>query len=61
MPSTYDNRPATSDEQELLEFLREAHFYGLKPLVDEVMPKLLFLKYGSNPTLLKLLHEKLLL
>ena len=61
VPSTYDNRPATSDEQELLEFLREAHFYGLKPLVDEVMPKLLFLKYGSNPTLLKLLHEKLLL
>ena len=28
-PKSLDNRPATSEEQELLEFLREAHFYGV--------------------------------
>mmetsp|Transcript_39822 Transcript_39822/g.66038 ORF Transcript_39822/g.66038 Transcript_39822/m.66038 type:complete len:382 (+) Transcript_39822:1642-2787(+) len=58
VPSTYDNRPASSEEQELLEFLREAHFYGLEPLVDLVIPKVISLKYGENPQLLQLLRKR---
>jgi len=58
VPKTYDNRPPSSEEQELLEFLREAGFYGIEPLVDMVMPKLLKLKYGENQNLLNLLKAK---
>lgn len=39
-PSTYDTRPATKDDDEALELLREAHAYRLKPLVDLVTEKL---------------------
>jgi len=59
VPATYDNRPATSEEEELLEFLREAHFYGLRGLVDAALPKLLAVKYGANPKLLSLLEARL--
>ena len=58
VPSTYDNRPASTEEQELLEFLREAHFYGIKELVDAVMPKVITCRYGQNEQLLKLLRER---
>ena len=61
VPSTYDNRPASTEEQELLEFLREAHFYGLNLLIDQVVPKLLSVKYGCNPRLLELFREEQLL
>eukprot|EP00908_Phaeocystis_cordata_P006627 Transcript_17247.p1 GENE.Transcript_17247~~Transcript_17247.p1 ORF type:complete len:996 (+),score=558.03 Transcript_17247:53-2989(+) len=57
-PTTYDNRPASTEEQELLEFLREAHFYGIKELVDAVMPKVITCRYGQNEQLLKLLRER---
>ena len=57
-PTTYDNRPASTEEQELLEFLREAHFYGIKELVDAVMPKVIPCRYGQNEQLLKLLRER---
>eukprot|EP00965_Chrysotila_dentata_P036350 1210714-Pleurochrysis_carterae.AAC.3 len=61
VPSTYDNRPASTEESELLEFLREAHFYKLSTLVDMAMPKLLNLKYGANAQMLALLRGKRLL
>ena len=56
-PTTYDNRPASTEEQELLEFLREAHFYGIKELVDAVIPKGITCRYGQNEQLLKLRRE----
>ena len=36
-PSTYDNRTATTDEQELIEFLREAHYCRIETLVEETI------------------------
>ena len=57
-PTTYDNRPASTEEQELLEFLREAHFYGISELVDLVIPKFLTLRYGTNERLMALLRER---
>ena len=57
-PTTYDNRPASTEEEELLEFLREAHFYGIKELVDVVMPKVIICRYGKNEQLMKLLRER---
>ena len=57
-PTTYDNRPASTEEQELLEFLREAHFYGIEELVNLVMPKVIVCRYGTNEQLLKLLRER---
>jgi len=58
VPKTYDNRPPSTEQEELLEFLREAHFYGIKPLVDEVIPKLIQIRYGSNPKLVALLKAR---
>jgi myosin heavy subunit len=60
-PSTYDNRPASSDEQELLEFVREAAFYGLQPLVRQASTRLLTLRYGSNEVMMAALRSKGLL
>jgi len=60
-PSTYDNRPPSSEEQELLEFLREAHFYGIEELVAKAMPRIITLKYGTNKVMLDLLRKKGLL
>jgi len=57
-PKSQDNRPATSEEQELLEFLREAHYYGIRELVDAVMPKVVTCRYGLNQQLLRLLRER---
>ena len=45
-------------QEELLEFLREAHFYGLQQLVEAAMPKLLTARYGANPPLLALLGQR---
>jgi len=39
-PSTYDTRPATKDDDEMLELLREAHAYRLEPLVELVSQEL---------------------
>ena len=60
-PSTYDNRPPSTEEQELLEFLREAHFYGIEELVARAMPRIITLKYGTNKVMLELLRNKGLL
>jgi len=60
-PSTYDNRKASTEEEELLEFLREGHFYGLKQIVDAATPRLLTVKYASNPPLLAHLRARGLL
>jgi hypothetical protein len=61
VPKTQDNRPASSEEAELLEFAREAAFYGLRPLLEQAVPKLLRLRYGANVRMLELLKEKGLL
>ena len=50
-----------SEEQELLEFAREAGFYGLRELVEMSVPRLLTLRYGSNQQMLGLLRAKGLL
>jgi len=57
-PTTYDNRPASTEEQELLEYLREVHYYGIAELVDLVIPKLLQCRYGTNQRLMQLLRER---
>ena len=59
--NTYDNRPASSEEDELREFVREAGFYGLRDLVEQATDKLLKLRYGGNPTMLGLMKAKGLL
>jgi len=61
VPSTYDNRPASSEEAELLEFAREAAFYGLRELLELAVPKLLGARYGGNARMLELLRAKSLL
>jgi len=48
-PSTYDTRPATKDDDETLELLREAHAYRLKPLVDLVSLELVRRWARSGP------------
>lgn len=40
-PSTYDSRRATTDDEEALELLREAHAYRLGPLVELVVLELM--------------------
>jgi len=60
-PSTYDNRKASTEQEELMEFLQEAHFYGLKELVEAAMPRLLTIMYESNPPLLGHLRARGLL
>ena len=57
-PTTYDNRPASTEETELLEYLREVHYYGIAELVDLVIPKLLQCRYGANQRLMQLLRER---
>lgn len=48
-PSTYDTRPATKDDDETLELLREAHAYRLQPLVDLVSQELVHRWARSGP------------
>ena len=57
-PSTYDNRPASTEEQELLEFAREAGFYGLRSLLEDSTTRLLTLTYGGNAAMMALLRGK---
>jgi len=57
-PSTYDNRPASTEAEELLEFAREASFYGIQPLLDQSTSRLVTLTYGENATMMKLLRER---
>ena len=61
VPSTYDNRAASSEEQELREFLHEASFYGLRPLVESATTRLLTLRYGGNGAMMSALRAKGLL
>jgi len=51
--TTYDNRPASSEADELLEFAREAAFYGMRALVELAVPKLLLVRYGDNTRMLE--------
>ena len=44
--------------EELREFVREAGFYGIRPLVEQAMPRLLKLRYGDNKQMLALLQAK---
>ena len=60
-PKSQDIRKATSDADELLEFTREAAFYGLRELVEQAMPMMLKITYGSNKQMLTLLAAKGLL
>ena len=57
-PTTYDNRPASTEAEEVTEFMREAHFYGLEELLKKAMPRLVTLTYGTNPIMLGLLKER---
>jgi len=57
-PSTYDNRPASTEAEELLEFAREVSFYGIQPLLDQSTSRLVTLTYGENATMMKLLRER---
>jgi len=57
-PTTYDNRPASTECDELLEFAREAAFYGLKPLLEQASSRMLTLTYGENKAMLQLLRSK---
>ena len=45
-------------QEELREFVREAGFYGIRPLVEQAMPRLLKLRYGDNKQMLALLQAK---
>jgi len=58
VPTTYDVRRASSEEEELLDFLREASYYGLAELVSQAMRRLLSLRYGANPHILSLLRAE---
>jgi hypothetical protein len=60
-PSTYDNRPATTEEHELLEFVREVGFYRLAPLAHDATARLLNCRYVASPTMLQLLRARGLL
>ncbi|KAL1504450.1 hypothetical protein AB1Y20_010856 [Prymnesium parvum] len=57
-PSTYDNRSASTEEDELREFLREASFFGLKDLLQQAMRQLMKLRYGDSPQMLTLLKQR---
>ena len=61
VPSTYDNRTASSEEDELLEFVREAGYYGISELFTRGTSRLLQLRYGQNERMLTLLGAKGLL
>jgi len=58
VPTTYDTRPPSSEDDELLEFVREVAYYGLPELLLQAMRKLLTLKYGANPQTLALLKAR---
>ena len=45
-------------QEELHEFVREAGYYGIRPLVEQAMPRLLKLRYGDNKQMLALLQAK---
>ena len=60
-PSTYDNRPASTEEEELREFVREAGFYGLTSLVQQATSRLLAVRYGGSPQMIQLLTARGLL
>lgn len=57
-PSTYDNRPATTEEQELLEFVREVGFYRIGKLARDATVRLLRCRYADSPRMLELLHTR---
>jgi len=59
-PKSQDNRRASSEEEELREFVREAGFYRIRPLLDLATSRLLHCRY-SSPRMLSLLAERGLL
>ena len=50
--------PLAAAQEELREFVREVGFYGIRPLVEQAMPRLLKLRYGDNKQMLALLQAK---
>ena len=36
----------------------QAHYYGVRELVEAVVPKVITCRYGHNPPLLRLLRER---
>ena len=57
-PTTYDNRRSTTEEAELREFVSEAGWYRIRPLVDMASRRLLSVLYGGNAPMLAALRAK---